>query len=522
MNRLTDRPASRRRMLTIVAVLLEFLLAACTIGPVPTDQAESARAIIGPTDWTPTRSMTTISDPPSTPPAQICGNASILNGPAAAPSGAVVINVGDNIETLTAGHPAGTTYWLTPGTHRFSYSVVPKDGNTYVGAPGATIDGGGIVNIAFWEEFYGRRAKNVTLSHLTIQDFTSSTEEQGSIYAGVGWKIANSTLKNHGYVALFAGPDNVIENNCFDGNGQLGIGTFRFDGNTYNVTVDHNEFKNNNTRNLQDCGCGGGMKWWTMKRGKFTNNWVHNNKGPGVWADNNNIEILFEGNYINDNDGEGIFYEISYNFMIRSNTIIRNALAQGAIKNGNFPVGGVYISESGGVNIPGYRYSVSEISHNFFEDNWDGVVLWESGNRYATDGSGHAPRYGDPYHWKTLNVDVHDNAFLMNKNNAGCKGSRNCGRNGLFSDWVPVPGPAGSPNFSHVKYQESVSFNQNNVFRDNWYFGSWSFVAYDDGLLYGWTVWRNPKPVSPSPFNYPAPGSAGFAQDRGSSMYSTY
>jgi parallel beta helix pectate lyase-like protein len=363
VNPLRDRRASRRRILTILTVLPPFVLAACTVAPAPSDQAESGRALIGQTVRTPTR--LTVSDPPSIPPAQICGNASILNGPAAVPPGAVVVNVGDNIETLTANHPAGATFWLAPGIHRFSYSVVPRDGNTYIGRPGAIIDGGGTVNIAFREEFYGRKAKNVTLSHLTIQAFTSSTADQGSIYTGVGWKIANSTLKNHGYVALFAGPDNVIEDNCFDSNGQLGIGTFRFDDNTYNVTVDHNEFKNNNARNLQDCGCGGGMKWWTMNRGKFTNNWVHNNKGPGVWADTNNIEILFEGNFINDNDGEGIFYEISYNFMIRSNTIIRNALVKGATKNGNFPIGGVHISESGGVNIPGYQYGVSEIYHNF-------------------------------------------------------------------------------------------------------------------------------------------------------------
>lgn len=499
MKYLTDRPVSRRRMLTILAVFLPFVLAACTVAPTPLRM--------------------TISGPPLTPPAQICGNAAILDGPMAAPPGAVVVNVGDNVEELTAGHPAGTTFWLAPGTHRFSYAVVPKDGNAYVGAPGAIVDGGGTVTTAFWEEFYGRRAKNVTLSHLTIQDFTSSHEDQGSIYAGVGWRVANSTLRNHGYVALFAGPDNVIENNCFDSNGQLGIGTYRFDDKAYNVTVNHNEFTNNNTRNLQDCGCTGGMKWWTMNRGKFTNNWVHNNKGAGVWVDNNNIEILFEGNYINDNDAEGIFYEISYNFMIRNNTIIRNALVKGAGKNGNFPIGGVYISESGGADIPGYQYGISEIHNNYFEDNWDGVVLWESGNRYAgADGSGYAPGYADPFRWRTQNVRVHDNEFRMNKKNAKCEGSPNCGRNGLFSDWVPVPGPAASPNSSNSQYRVSVSFDQNNVFHDNRYFGSWDFVGYDQGSLYDWTTWRNPKPRPPSAFNYPAPGSAGFAQDAGSSM----
>ena len=41
---------------------------------------------------------------------------------------------------------------------------------------------------------------------------------------------------------------------------------------------------------------------------------MHHNRGVALWADTNNLNFRFEGNYISDNDGQAIWYEISYNF----------------------------------------------------------------------------------------------------------------------------------------------------------------------------------------------------------------
>ncbi|MDQ6727870.1 MAG: right-handed parallel beta-helix repeat-containing protein, partial [Actinomycetota bacterium] len=46
---------------------------------------------------------------PVTPPAQVCGNAAILTGPASAPAGAVVVNPGQNLYDATQASPPGTT-----------------------------------------------------------------------------------------------------------------------------------------------------------------------------------------------------------------------------------------------------------------------------------------------------------------------------------------------------------------------------------------------------------------------------
>jgi hypothetical protein len=517
------RDRRRRRASRMVPLLTTLGLALLACSGLPTDPLPSPSA--GPhgteADQAPEEELAiSVPGPPRTSPARVCDNPAVLDGPAEQPPGSIAVGVADDLESLTVKNPPGSVFWLRSGIHRLTASLVPKDGNTYIGAPGAVIDGGNRLNIAFWEEYFRRTVDNVTLTHLTIQNFTSSAEDQGAVYAGTGWTISNSTFRNNGYVALFAGSGNTIRYSCFDSNGQLGVGTYRLDGTSASdVVVDHNEFRNNNTRNLRACGCGGGIKWWESQRGTFTNNWVHQNQGVGVWADNNNIDMLFEGNYINDNTAQGLFYEISYNFLVRANSFVRNALEHGAAEAGNFPMAAVYISESGGADVPGFRFSQSEIAYNYFADNWDGVALWESGNRFAgSDGGQAAPAYGDRLRWKTQNIRVHHNEFHMSKENARCVGRVTCGRNGLFSDWVPVPGPPVASNSSHEQYQVAVSFEQNNVFDNNSYVGEWRFVAYDHSLTYGWDTWRNPKVDPPGRFSYPAPGPYGFAQDDGSSM----
>src|SRR3712207_6401792 len=59
------------------------------------------------------------------------------------PSGAVIVDPGvdGDLPAKTAAHPAGTTFWLRPGTHTLGNDefgqVSPKDGDVYLGAPGA-------------------------------------------------------------------------------------------------------------------------------------------------------------------------------------------------------------------------------------------------------------------------------------------------------------------------------------------------------------------------------------------------
>ena len=81
---------------------------------------------------------------PSSPPARICGNAAVLGaGPSSAPAGAVTVPAGSNAGVDFS--QAHTTYWFAPGVHTLGSGqytqIIPGRGSTYVGAPGAILDG---------------------------------------------------------------------------------------------------------------------------------------------------------------------------------------------------------------------------------------------------------------------------------------------------------------------------------------------------------------------------------------------
>ena len=159
-------------------------------------------------------------------------------------------------------------------------------------------------------------------------------------------------------------------------NGQYGFSAY---GRTASTTssLRHNEIAGNNTddwemRSSRAAAARAAGSSGPPRRPVVTDNWVHDNHGVGLWADTNNTGFLFPGNYIADNDAEGMIYEISYNARSSHNTFVRNALGQRSDQRG-FPTAALYISESGSDPGPATRVRHTfEIAHNRFIDNWAG------------------------------------------------------------------------------------------------------------------------------------------------------
>jgi hypothetical protein len=486
----------RYRLASVVTLVVVFLL-----GNTLTAKAASLPAT------TPARAIA--SGYPLTPPAPICGTPSFLSGPATAPAGAVTVNPSDNLSTVTKAKPAGTTFWLAPGTFSLGSSqfaqVMPKDNDVYIGAPGAVLDGGGVNRYAFTQ-----KATGVVIQYLTIQNFVPPPNE-GAVNAGSGpnWIIQYNTIQNNQGAGVDLGTNNVVSYNCLSTNGQYGYKST----NATNVTLDHNEIANNVTGvNIgSKCGCIGGGKLYGVTGAVVTNNWLHDNKAQAVWADTNTVGVLIEGNYINDNNGEGVFFETSYNGYIHANNLIRNALVKGGIfaaRHDSFPIGAIYISESGGDSrLYGGVYSTLEVSDNNLDNNWGGVTLWENANRFcntATPVRGYCPIAGAettstcvggtiksaPHltdcRWQTKNVLVHDNTFSIDTDALGCTGTR-CGESSLFSNigkkppWSPYLG---------TYVEDSITFNQNNHFMNNTYIGNWNADVYAQGQEVTFDQWQ--------------------------------
>jgi len=473
-----------------------------TSGEDPSDQPTSAAAAA-----------------PSEPPVQICDNAAVLEGPRTPPDGAVVVDKSQNLSDLTDENPAGTVFWLAPGTHTVgtgAYSqVIPKDGNTYVGAPGARLDGQRLARYAFTGD-----AANVSIRHLTIENFgqLGGNNDEGVVNhnAAADWVIENNTVTNNAGAGLMVGSGNLVRNNCLEQNGQYGFNAYHPD-EVADVTIENNEIVGNNTDDWEalreGCGCTGGGKFWKVIGGVIRNNWVHDNNGAGLWVDTNNAGLAFEGNYISDNDAEGIFYEASYNGLIRSNTFVRNGHVKGPTNPG-FPTSAVYISESGSDARVATDYSETfEISHNVFEDNWAGVILWENADRFvgspANTSSGsstlvnpaiangntctpaniNSEPYLDDCRWKTKNVQIHHNMFSFDPNEIGdaCTTRSGCGYNGIFSNWGSYPD--WSPYLDDT-IQDAITFEQDNLFFENTYSGPWRFIIYEQGTRVDWAHWQ--------------------------------
>jgi hypothetical protein len=474
---------------------------------------------------------------PASPPARICDNKAVLGGgPSSPPRGAVVIHAGDDSDTALAHNwtiRPNTTYWFAPGRHTFgsgAYSqIAPANNDVFIGAPGAILDGQGDNHYAFTGA-----ASNVTINYLTIENFgTGSSAKhpsgdnggQGVVNhdSGRGWVMKHLTVQYNAGAGVFVGTDGILSYSCLRDNGEYGFqgigrtpGTF----NATHLTINHNEVSGNNTWDWESknggCGCSGADKFWNVADVSLTDNYIHNNHGPGIWADTDNANFDVENNYVSSNDGEAVIYETSYNLRLAHNTFRRNALVDGPGLDG-FPDPAVYISESGGDSRAPHSYGAGiDIVGNSFTDNWGGVVLWENADRYCGSGANTSTGYctivnpsvvtvkncqnsslieTKPYYhdcrWKTQNVRVSGNQFVFDPASIGsdCTAARYCGFNGVFSEWG-----SWKPYFGTV-VENHITFGQNNHFVSNSYKGPWRFMALQQGRPVSWKAWHG-KPYS--------------------------
>jgi len=509
-----------------VGILLPIAsMGGSTLGYGPANAVPSpseAPAVVGASSLPPTGSA------PSSPPVQICGNSSLLTGPDTPPPGAVTLPAGNN-GNMSASYELApdTTYWLAPGAHTLGTGPFsqfqPDAGDTFVGGPGAVVNGQSVNQFAFTDN-PNSGSPNVTIEYLTIVNFTSGEGEGVVNQAGQsGWVVEHNTIgpnefngSNPGGAGVMLGSHNTVEYNCLAHNGEYGFSSF---GGSANITLSDNEIAFNDAYGGYDqpgspisCGCSGGGKFWISSDVRVTDNYVHDNGNVGIWVDTDNTGFLIAHNYIVDNYAEGVIYEISYNGLIENNTFIRNAISAGPTVAG-FPDSALYISESGfdeRVANPFHATSFL-VADNAFSDNWGGVVVWENANRYCSDGSDQVctlvdpavfnltncaahlgerspVNYYDNCRWRAQNVTVAHNLFAFDPYEVGptCTVANYCGDNGLFSNY-------GEPPYSGPAVPINITFDQNNHFEDNTYAGPWHFEAWSQGNPdnpVNGTVWR--------------------------------
>jgi hypothetical protein len=449
-------------------------------------------------------------------PVRICGTKS-LDGPAKRPQGAKRVSTNRDLGAMAANSPKGTTFWLEPGVHTLGGGefdqVIPRDGQTFIGAPGAILDGQQLNRYAFTQP-----AENVTIEHLTIQNFKGAAQEGVVNHDyGRGWTIKHNTIKNNGGAGVFLGSDTIVAGNCLVRNGQYGFSAYSPDG-IRNVVLRRNEIAYNNQDDWEaqwpGCGCTAGGKFWETTGAKVVKNYVHHNIGTGVWVDYNNTGFLIKDNFFRANEGIALFYEVSYNGAIVDNTFVRNGHVEGPELPG-FPLPTIYVSESGSDSRVGARFgSTFDITGNRLVDNWAGIIGWENSDRFvgAVEGNDLVTRvnpgvatlancsdpdtietapYFDDCRWKTQNLRVTRNRFVLRPDRVpGCTPEAGCGFTGLVSNYGTWPD--WSPYQANI-VPDAITFEQNNRWAQNRYVGPWHFMIHQLFNEVSWRTWRSDK-----------------------------
>jgi Ca2+-binding RTX toxin-like protein len=305
-------------------------------------------------------------------------------------AGTVSVSPGDSIQALVNANPAGTTFLIKAGVHR-GQQVSPKTGDVFIGEEGAILDGGWALEYAFIGVPGGNGPDNVTIRNLIIQHYAPALQEAPIRGGGEAWYwiIEDCEIRENRNIGIDASTGWLVRNNYFHHMGSLGVS-----GAGDNITFEGNEIAFNNTDDVDPYWEAGGSKFVHTRHLVLRNNYVHDNKGPGLWLDGNNIYALYESNRIINNYGPGIGHEISYEAVIRYNLIEGNGFGFTGWVDG----GGIVVSNSPNVEIYG----------NTVRYNNDGIAGIQ-----ANRGAGN---YG-PYQLR--NLWVHDNIIAMDVGQTG-------------------------------------------------------------------------------------------------------
>lgn len=245
--------------------------------------------------------------------------------------------------------------------------------------------GGKLVEVARAEAAVYGAARDVVVDGFVVEKFANAAQT-GALHSDGGrWRIVNNEVRlNHGGGVHADG--GTVRRNRVHRNGQIGV-----IGTGHDLRVEGNDIHHNNTVGFSDGWEAGGTKFDNTDGLVLRGNYVHDNDGPGLWTDINNIRSTIEDNTVYDNASHGIFHEISYSAVIRGNRVIDNG--RGDPLHG-WGATGIRIAESRDVDVVGNEVSGD---HNAIV-----VVQQDRDDSVAAYGS-----------FTAQNIDVHDNKITV-------------------------------------------------------------------------------------------------------------
>jgi hypothetical protein len=245
-------------------------------------------------------------------------------------------------------------------------------------------------------------ARGVTVKGLIVEKYATPAQ-QGAIFGdenprATAWLIEDNEVRFNSGAGIATGDKSIVRGNKVHHNGQLGISP-----NGADVVIESNEIYENNIYGFDAGWEAGGVKAGDVARLTLRGNHVHDNYGSGLWCDVDCRSVLIEGNLVERNSDAGIFYEISFDAIIRDNIVRLNGTGRGGQQGSLWVWGaGIQIAASERVQVYGNTVTVSKGS--------TGIMLVDQGRERLDQppaSAGHAKAL-----YRTVGNAVHDNKVI--------------------------------------------------------------------------------------------------------------
>ena len=287
---------------------------------------------------------------------------------------------------------------VVPGTFYFDYAadqIYIADSPT-----NRTVEAGKLT-----DAFHGS-ATNVTVQNLVIEKYDPQIQD-GAIRGDQGWTIRDNEVRLNYAVGITAHGGSQIIGNYVHDNGQMGL-----DGYGNNILVQGNELATNGFwSGIDPLWEAGGFKFADTDNLVVRGNYAHDNNGTGLWTDINNIHTLYEDNVVVHNTINGISHEISYDAIIRNNTLIGNGY--GDTRGWGWGAE-INIQNSQNVQVYGNRVEMT--------GGGNGIVLIQQNRGSGTFGT-----------YTTTGNQIHDNTIVDHDGHGSIGGFADYNQSGMLN-----------------------------------------------------------------------------------------
>ena len=332
--------------------------------------------------------------------------------------------------------------------------------------------------------------KNITVKNLTFEMFNTD-----GFVAGSDWKVLNCRFQNNHISGLGisnAGAVVQVEQCQMISNGSTGLQGSPQGNPQDSSFIKNNELAFNNRAGYDPVWHAGGMKITRATNTVVSNNYVHDNIGPGLWIDVYCDLVKVQNNYLRDNI-IGIYYELSQNGIITGNYLERHR------------TNGIYI-----VNSPNVLVESNTVRYTL-----NGIVAMQDQRTYNVLCVGENANTANSMCSRQIrNITVRNNFVELNDVNAVAAGVRVLPGSHPNADTVNFPQERfyKNPDYNFVfdknKYQYTTrESNLKNETAFNWGWGTPSpydprfkpkkpeeSIRYDSTIgtkVISWTEWQN-------------------------------